>query len=644
MIAQALLDALPLGVLVTDQDLHVVQLNRWLVQRLSAAQLALVGEPLTTVFPELAEHNLLPAYQMVLQQGQPLALPTSVHRYVIRLPAPAGAALSEMAQATTIVPLFEAAAISGTLTLIQDVSQGLAAERHLQREIDRLSALHEIDRALATLDLPACLQIIVDRTRTLFGGANAALLLREGDRLRVAACAGYETDVVDRQIGLDEGVVGRVASQRRPSLVADVTLEPRYYLVEPRTRSEMAAPLKLHEECIGVLNVESVQVNAFSEDDLEMLEMLGVRAATAIHNARLHAAERQQRELAATLQDIGLTLATELDPQAILDTLLDHVVRVVPYDSACVLMLDAGGRDVWVERQRGYEKFGATQLVTSFRHEVTALRNLARMVDSRRPYVVPDVRRDPDWVPHETAAHIRSWAGAPIVARGRVLGFVSLDKVEPDFYTAALADRLAAFAAQAGLALENAHLYAEQQRLAVTDGLTGIGNRRYFDQALARELQRAFRFQRTTALIMLDLDDFKVYNDTYGHLAGDELLQAVAITLAQSLRSADIAARYGGEEFVIILPETDLEAAAQAAERLRELVEHLPLRPGQDPSTPVTISLGVSAAPMHALTPAALVNAADMAMYQAKARGKNQAVSYDDSLVAATSQLGQTAV
>jgi diguanylate cyclase (GGDEF)-like protein len=218
-----------------------------------------------------------------------------------------------------------------------------------------------------------------------------------------------------------------------------------------------------------------------------------------------------------------------------------------------------------------------------------------------------------------------------------VLGFLSLDKVEAGFYTSAMADRLAAFAAQAGLALENARLYAEQQRLAVTDGLTGIANRRHFDQALRRELHRSGRFQRPTGLVMLDIDDFKQYNDTHGHLAGDELLRALAVTLAQSLRAADTIARFGGEEFAVILPETDLEAARLAAERLRLLIEHLPLRPAGSDARPVTISLGVGCAPDHGRNPTDLIHAADVAMYQAKARGKNQSVVFHADLLLAAS-------
>lgn len=180
--------------------------------------------------------------------------------------------------------------------------------------------------------------------------------------------------------------------------------------------------------------------------------------------------------------------------------------------------------------------------------------------------------------------------------------------------------------------MENARLYVEQQKLAVTDSLTGIANRRYFDQELARELQRAGRFRRSTALIMLDLDDFKNYNDRFGHPMGDELLRAIAVLLSQSVRSIDTTARYGGEEFVLILPECDSSAACATAERLRELVAKLPLVPGLPASNVqperVTISLGVALAPVPAGTPASLVQAADDALYAAKRAGKNRVVLF----------------
>jgi diguanylate cyclase (GGDEF)-like protein len=361
-----------------------------------------------------------------------------------------------------------------------------------------------------------------------------------------------------------------------------------------------------------------------------MMEWLAARAAAAIHNAQLHAAEREQRTLADTLRNIGLTLSTELNPDAILDTLLDHVARVVPYDSACVMMIEQRTGRVRIARERGYDRYGVTDRIPRFETPLSEFANLVHMAEHLQPLVISRTRDDATWIVTAMSQHIASWAGAPIIARGQLLGFLSLDNVVPGFYSQDMAERLAVFAAQAGLALENARLYAEQQKLATTDGLTGLANRRYFDIELARELQRAERHKRSTALMMIDLDDFKQYNDRYGHPAGDDLLRALALLLGQYVRTLDTAARYGGEEFVLILPETQAEAACGAAERLRELVAQLPLTPDANAAR-VTISLGVAVAPMHGLTPAELVQAADRALYAAKRAGKNRSCLYQEA-------------
>jgi diguanylate cyclase (GGDEF)-like protein len=627
MILQSWLDALPYGVLVTDDELCLRQVNSWLAERLPGAG-QLLGLPMAQAFPELVERCLMAAFELALHEGRSIQLPNSLHDYFLRLPAAAATDLDAMPQSATIAPLRTRGIVSGTLTVIEDVTQRLLTERQLEREIDKMTALHEVDRALATLDLQACLQIIVDRTRSLFAAETSALFLFEGDQLAVAAVAGQDPAIVGDRIPVARGIVGWTATHHKPVLAPDVARDGRYFAYDAHTRSEMAAPLLLQDDCLGVINVESGLADAFDAASMETVEWLAARAAAAIRNARLHAAEREQRTLADNLRNIGLSLATELNPDAILDTLLDHVAQVVPYDTASVMLLDPRTGRVRIARHRGYERFGVDSLVEDFDLPLASVHNLAIMAAEMRPQVVPRTGDDPNWVATDLAAHIESWAGAPIVARGRVLGLLSLDKNEPGFYTLELAERLAAFAAQAGLALENARLYADQQKLAVTDSLTGLANRRHFDQELARELQRASRFKRPTALIMMDLDDFKNFNDRYGHPAGDELLRAMAMLLSQSVRSIDTAARYGGEEFVLILPESDEAAACATAERLRELVARLPLLPIPVVGGGVTISLGVAAAPLHAETPSALVQAADDALYGAKRAGKNRVVLF----------------
>ncbi|MGE5576957.1 MAG: GGDEF domain-containing protein [Syntrophothermus sp.] len=164
---------------------------------------------------------------------------------------------------------------------------------------------------------------------------------------------------------------------------------------------------------------------------------------------------------------------------------------------------------------------------------------------------------------------------------------------------------------------ELAASYEEAWTLAITDEQTGLANRRLFEQRLQEEIQRAERYNRGLTLVMLDIDDFKLYNDTHGHLAGDKMLAAIAAVLKENVRSIDLAARYGGEEFALILPETDQGGAFTIMERVRQLVEN-------SPAVEVTVSAGIATYPRDGVTREELIHSADQALYQAKAAGKNR--------------------
>lgn len=181
---------------------------------------------------------------------------------------------------------------------------------------------------------------------------------------------------------------------------------------------------------------------------------------------------------------------------------------------------------------------------------------------------------------------------------------------------------------------ERKRLEAEWRRLSRMDGLTGIYNRRAFDEILTRELRRAQRNHKPLALIMIDIDAFKLYNDKYGHQRGDETLRAVAHALeAGAVRGGDHVARYGGEEFAVIMADTDEPGAVQVAEQLRQAVEALAIPHEANPAAPhVTISMGVySAVPDHDDVPAQLVQRADGCLYKAKHTGRNRVVAYEAS-------------
>lgn len=220
----------------------------------------------------------------------------------------------------------------------------------------------------------------------------------------------------------------------------------------------------------------------------------------------------------------------------------------------------------------------------------------------------------------------KSFAGVPIAVSGKVIGVLAVQNYEhDDAYDEHTIELLSNIANHAAIAIENARLFNMTQQLAITDGLTGLYNHRYFYEALENEIQRSERYQRSVSLIILDIDDFKAYNDSHGHLAGDNLLIKLAQLMSQVARTPDTLARYGGEEFTIILPETDTEQARSLAQRLLEDVRkhRFAIQDGQTIGR-ITISLGVATYPHHAHSAKALVDAADKAMLQAKRAGKNR--------------------
>jgi diguanylate cyclase (GGDEF)-like protein len=209
----------------------------------------------------------------------------------------------------------------------------------------------------------------------------------------------------------------------------------------------------------------------------------------------------------------------------------------------------------------------------------------------------------------------------PIVTRNTTIGIIFLNQctVSQEWGIGDTA-RLGTLADLVAVSIENALLHAKIEKLSVTDGLTGIANRRKFDEKFQEEFERAKRYQEPLSLLVFDLDYLKKINDTYGHPAGDEAIKAIGLVLDQSSRSIDLAARFGGEEFCLLLPNTDLELASQIAERIREKINKIQVEgPGN-----ISVSVGVAAFTGNETDPQQLFQKADQAMYKAKQSGRNQ--------------------
>jgi diguanylate cyclase (GGDEF)-like protein len=210
----------------------------------------------------------------------------------------------------------------------------------------------------------------------------------------------------------------------------------------------------------------------------------------------------------------------------------------------------------------------------------------------------------------------------PLAASGKTIGLFHVTRSHEETHAFALsvADRI-------GLSLSNLMLRSDLRQLSIHDPLTGLFNRRYMEETLDLETRRAVRKEQSIGVIMLDIDHFKLFNDRFGHAAGDELLRSLAALTLAHLRGGDIACRYGGEEFLLILPEATLEAGMRRAEDLRERVKSLEVRYLETALGPLTISLGVAIFPDNGRTREELLAAADAALYAAKEGGRDRVVA-----------------
>jgi diguanylate cyclase (GGDEF)-like protein len=241
----------------------------------------------------------------------------------------------------------------------------------------------------------------------------------------------------------------------------------------------------------------------------------------------------------------------------------------------------------------------------------------------------------------------RSFISYPISIGARKIGLLNVaDKRGGGAYDASDLELVDLIAPQIALALERAvwqHRANQFQLMSITDPLTGLHNRRYLEARLSEELNRSKRYDVPMSFMMIDIDDFKLYNDRNGHQAGDRALEITAQCLRSTLRKEDVASRYGGEEFSILLPQTNLNEAGMIADRLRRTIINARFPHGEtQPLGSVTVSIGLSSLSPSLNSVEAIIRAADRALYYAKSHGRNRAYAYHGSDAIASTRSPET--
>jgi len=352
---------------------------------------------------------------------------------------------------------------------------------------------------------------------------------------------------------------------------------------------------------------------------------VGFIAVTSDITARKWAEEeiaRYTRRVEA-LYAIAQTLSRSLDLDQMLDGALETVLRVMGSEIGAVILVDVAKRAVAIKAHRGLppETIAAVEMMELTPEEV----------ERAATWKESTVQLDKLFGESNLASllmvmgqlGVRSYIAVPLRGRGGLHGLIAIASRTQRQFSSEDMDLIYAIGNQIEVGIENARLFAEVNRMATTDGLTGLYNHRYFQERLGEEVARALRFGGECSLIMLDLDHFKIYNDLFGHVAGDEALRRVGQILRDHTRQVDIACRYGGEEFAIILPQTAAVAAYEGAERLRRAVETAMMQVSAG-GTALTVSLGVASCPSDAISRGELIRWADEALREAKSRGRNQ--------------------
>ncbi len=330
---------------------------------------------------------------------------------------------------------------------------------------------------------------------------------------------------------------------------------------------------------------------------------------------------KEKVEELRTFWTLSKTLSPTLNPEELFRLALHLIGRSLAVDAYALLLLDEANNRLGIKAAFGLPD-DRTQGFTLGMGEGIA----GRVAETGQPVLVPEVSVEPQFLERACFPAQGSFLCVPLsIKEGRVLGVLAAHKPDPQAFGSGDVDLFQAVAAQVAMALENAQLYQRMKDLSARDELTGLFNRRAFFETLETEVQRARRYRRTFTLLMLDLDHFKQYNDTHGHLRGDEALRETARLLRSTTRRADPVARFGGEEFVIILPEITKAAGAVVAEKIRAALDQHPFYGRQQqPGGALTVSVGLATYPVDSEDGLELVDLADRALYVGKQQGGNR--------------------
>jgi diguanylate cyclase (GGDEF)-like protein len=484
---------------------------------------------------------------------------------------------------------------------------------------DGLGNIMEEDRVLNYL--ATTLMNLQDATACL------VLLVSKEGRFEVKAAAGVDEGSLEklRELRAETPELTHLLQSAEPLIIEDFDYYPhlRIFRLNPTTRSVYVFPIKVEAHVLGVISLSFDKVRPLSPEQRDLLTAVAAQAGVALQRTQLLSDARLWAMEMSILHDVGLHTGSTLSADEVIRRTSDSIEKLLSPDAYYIALHDAEGAtltfEVFVESGQPLPRMQVPV------HEGGLA---GRIIQSCEPLLVQDRRSgDSLYTPAKFGADMLSYLGVPVVSDGEVVAVISVQSTRAMAFTHHHERLLVALAAQTAMALENARLHRQAQDQGRLDSMTQVYNHGCFIEQVRQAVAFASNDGSPVSLIMLDVDHFKRYNDSYGHVAGDNVLKMVAAAMKENIKATDAVGRWGGEEFGVLLPGADLKDAMKVARRIRRSIAKIAPTDGQGRVIPApTVSQGVSCYPDPSPSTSSLIEKADAALYHAKENGRNQLI------------------
>lgn len=500
---------------------------------------------------------------------------------------------------------------------------------------------------VSSLNRDEALRLILEQLAHVVPYDSASVLLQKQNVLQIVGGHGFKdaNPVLGLEIPLDRKNPGAcVFLDNKPRLIANTLNEApnfnhiteNHYII----RSWLGVPLTIHNQAIGILSLDAHNPEQFTEEHARLVTAFADQVAIALENSRLYENAVQSAIRNETLYKLSQAISANIRSEEIYPAIYEATTELMETEFFCIAVVNEKNQtieDVFITDRKESVELSSRPLGQGlFGKALAEGRSLLyntfdeSMIASTGAIVTGNM--DSDEISQSVLI-------VPLRIGSKLIGVLSAQSYKKYAYTESDLEMLELLGANAAIALENARLFSEVQELAITDPVTNLYNRRKFLELAEQELNRSIRYGRDLSAIMVDIDHFKLVNDTFGHTIGDQLLIHLAEVSKSCIRQVDILARYGGEEFIVLLPETNAAEAAVIAERLRATTEATSTKTvaGQ---LSITVSLGVAEIDKDCTSLPDLIDRADFAQYASKDAGRNRVTLWNPNIVQRSKDTG----